>query len=401
MNNRKRWVYLGIGTLLLLCCGLIYGWSLFKTPFSEIYSEWSLADLSMTFTISMISFCLGSFVAGKLSEKFSSKTIIMISAVLILTGFFGVSRMDPENAQSSLLMLYMCYGVLGGLGSGFTYNNVISTVNKWFPDMQGFSSGIMLMGFGLGGLVFGSVAATLIKVQGIFNAFFTLGIITFFTLMVGAFLIKPPQAKASNLSQETLRGDRPLQMVKTGPFWIFAVWCIIANSAGLMIISIAAPIAMAFGAPAIVGMIVSIFNGAGRVIIGGVFDRIGRKKTMLINTSILMTAGIMLLLGAKTSSMIFILIGLLGMGMSYGGNPTITSAFINKQYGAKYFAVNFSLANFSAIPAAIIGPTLSSNLIASSNGSYSSSFIAIIVFAVLGFILWLLLNRQCRDGEKD
>ena len=67
MANNKRWLYLAVGTLLLIFCGLIYGWSLFKTPFSEVYTGWSLSQLSMTFTISMIFFCIGGFVAGKLA----------------------------------------------------------------------------------------------------------------------------------------------------------------------------------------------------------------------------------------------------------------------------------------------------------------------------------------------
>ena len=50
----KRWLYLIVGTVLLIFCGLIYGWSLFKAPFAAIYTDWSLGQLSLTFTISML-----------------------------------------------------------------------------------------------------------------------------------------------------------------------------------------------------------------------------------------------------------------------------------------------------------------------------------------------------------
>ena len=56
MSNNKRWLYLGVGTILLIFCGLIYGWSLFKEPFGQVYPDWSLSQLSMTFTISMVFF---------------------------------------------------------------------------------------------------------------------------------------------------------------------------------------------------------------------------------------------------------------------------------------------------------------------------------------------------------
>ncbi|MFQ9891985.1 MAG: MFS transporter [Emergencia sp.] len=173
-NNRKRWFYLGVGTLLLIFCGLIYGWSLFREPFGQVYTTWTLSQLSMTFTISMTFFCLGGFAAGKLSAKLPPRVIIMMSAVLLLAGFFGVSRMNPQDPSGSLPMLYLCYGVLGGTGVGFSYNSVIGTMNKWFSDKPGTASGIMLMGFGLGALILGSVATSLISSQGIFRTFLIL-----------------------------------------------------------------------------------------------------------------------------------------------------------------------------------------------------------------------------------
>ena len=274
MSNNKRWLYLGVGTILLIFCGLIYGWSLFKEPFGQVYPDWSLSQLSMTFTISMVFFCLGGFVAGKLSAKLKPKYIIMISGLLLLIGFFGVSRLNPENSASSLTMLYVCYGVLGGTGVGFSYNSVISTMNKWFPDKPGLASGIMMMGFGLGALILGSVATSLVASKGVFTTFMILGIIIFVVLVVGSLFIKNPEApKGEGGAAPALEGMTTGEMLKTSSFWIFIIWCIIANSAGLMVINSAASIAIAFGAPAIVGMVVSVFNGAGRVIIGGVFEK--------------------------------------------------------------------------------------------------------------------------------
>ena len=381
MSNNKRWLYLGVGTILLIFCGLIYGWSLFKEPFGQVYPDWSLSQLSMTFTISMVFFCLGGFVAGKLSAKLKPKYIIMISGLLLLIGFFGVSRLNPENSASSLTMLYVCYGVLGGTGVGFSYNSVISTMNKWFPDKPGLASGIMMMGFGLGALI--------------------LGIIIFVVLVVGSLFIKNPEApKGEGGAAPALEGMTTGEMLKTSSFWIFIIWCIIANSAGLMVINSAASIAIAFGAPAIVGMVVSVFNGAGRVIIGGVFDKLGRKNTMLINMVVMAVAGVSLFFGAKTSAMILILLGLLCMGISYGGNPTISSAFINREYGPKHFPVNFSLGNFSLIPAAILGPMISSKLVESAGGKYDTTFLAIIICAAGAFVLWIVLNGACGKDKK-
>jgi len=396
MENNKRWLYLGAGTLLLVFCGLIYGWSLFRAPFGEVYPEWTLSQLSMTFTISMIFFCIGSFVAGKLSAKLKPNMIIRIAAALLLIGFFGVSRMNPE--AGSLPMLYICYGVCGGSGVGLTYNCIIGTMNKWFPDKPGLASGIMMMGFGLGALILGSIATSLIASTGIFNTFMILGVMIFVVLVVGSFIIKAPEAPVGGGAQKVLYGEGPSVMLKSASFWLFMVWCVVINIGGLMVVNGAASIAVAFGAPAIVGMIVSVFNGAGRVIVGNFYDKKGGKIAMILDIALMFAGGIFLVAGAMTTGMVLVLVGLLSMGMCYGGNPTICSTFVNKYYGPKYFAVNFGIAMFNLVPAAIIGPMLSSKLVESSGGSYDSTFVAIVVCAIIATVLWLAV---CAAVKKE
>lgn len=393
INNSKRWLYLGVGTLLLIFCGLIYGWSLFKEPFSQVYPTWSLSQLSMTFTISMIFFCVGGFVAGKLSAKLSPRIIIIIAAVLMLIGFFGVSRMDPK--QGSLTVLYICYGFFGGSGVGLTYNCVIGTMNKWFPDKPGLASGIMMMGFGLGALILGSVATSLIASKGIFSTFLILGILIFVVLILGSFFIKVPETSAGNSGGggKELYGEGPSVIMKSVSFWLFFLWCIVICTGGLMTVNSAASIALAFGAPAIFGMIVSVFNGAGRVIIGAIYDKNGGKTAMVVDIAFMFIGGAALILGSKTGAMVLILIGLLSIGLSYGGNPTILSVFVNRYYGPKYFSVNFSIAMFNLVPAAIIGPMISSALVEKSGGSYDTSFVAILICAVISLLLWVVISK--------
>ena len=379
----------------MVFCGLIYGWSLFKEPFSQVYTTWTLSQLSMTFTISMTFFCIGGFISGKLSAKLKPQMIIIISAVLLLVGFFGVSRMNPQ--EGSLAMLYICYGFLGGTGVGLTYNCVIGTMNKWFPDKPGLASGIMMMGFGLGALILGSLATSLIASKGIFTTFMILGIMIFVVLVIGSFFIKvPQQPQGAKDTGKALYGEGPSVMLKSVTFWLFFLWCIVIGIGGLMVVNSAASIALAFGAPAIMGMIVSVFNGAGRVIIGNVFDKKGGRIAMVVDMVFMFAGGIALLAGAKTMGTALILIGLLAIGLCYGGNPTICSTFVNRYYGPKYFSVNFSIATFNLVPAAIIGPMLSSALVEKSGGSYDSSFVAILVCAVLSLILWMLVSRMVK-----
>lgn len=407
MSN-KRWLYLGMGTLTLLFLGLIYAWSIFRTPFGEMYPDWSISQLSLTFTISMIFFCLGGFAGGILSKRLRIGARMLISAAMLLIGFFMVSMMKADSPGSSLTMLYVFYGVFGGGGVGVAYNGVIGTINKWFPDKVGLASGIMLMGFGLGGLVLGSVVNSMIGSIGLLPAFRVLGIAICIVCVLAALIIKSPSledaaslagltVKKDSGSEEQVRNYTAVEMLKTPKFWFFTIWAILLNSAGLLVINSAANISVAFGGAAILGMIVSLFNGAGRIIAGNNFDRRGRFFSTLINNAFMLAAGILLTLGGMSGKYIFILCGLIFVGLAYGGCPTITSAYVNKAFGPANFPTNFSIANFSLIPAATIGPMISSALLESAGGSYQTNFYAIIGFSVAAAVFWLLLNSASRD----
>lgn len=414
MSN-KRWIYLGMGTLTLLFLGLIYAWSIFRTPIGELFPDWSISQLSLTFTISMIFFCLGGFAGGVLSKRMSIKTRMLISAVMLLIGFFTVSTIKTDSPGASLTMLYIFYGVFGGGGVGVAYNGVIGTLNKWFPDKVGLASGIMLMGFGLGGLVLGSVVNSMIGSMGILPVFRILGIVICIICVLAAFIIKAPGAEDSDAlaalaasasggkakadAGPEVRNYTAGEMLKTPQFWFFTIWAILLNSAGLLVINSAANISVAFGGAAILGMIVSLFNGAGRIVAGNNFDRFGRFTSTLVNNAFMLAAGILLTLGGMTGAYIFILCGLVFVGLAYGGCPTITSAYINKAFGPANFPTNFSIANFSLIPAATIGPMISSALLESAGGSYNTNFYAIIGFSAAAAVFWMLLNRASGDRK--
>ena len=408
MNTNKRWLYLGTATIIFLFLGLIYAWSIFRAPFSELFPDWSISQMSLTFTISMIFFCLGGFAGGLMSKKLSVRVRFLISAVMLFVGFFVVSMVNTQNPGASLTMLYIFYGVFGGGGVGVAYNAVIGTLNKWFPDKVGLASGIMLMGFGLGGLVLGSIVNSMIGSMGLLTVFKILGVVIAIVCVAAAFIIKAPTADDSSelaaLAAATVKtaGRAPAvpvskdytagEMLKTGRFWIFTIWAILLNSAGLLVINSAANISVAFGGTAALGMIVSLFNGAGRIIAGNNFDKFGRKMATIVNNAFMLAAGLLLAVGGMTGKYIFILLGLIFVGLAYGGCPTITSAYINKAFGPANFPTNFSIANFSLIPAATIGPMISSALLESAGGNYNTNFYAIIGFSVAALVMWVLLN---------
>ena len=167
-NINIRWLYLALGVASMLFAGIIYGWSILKAPFTSI---WDPSQLALNFTITMTFFCLGGFVGAKLSKKFGILVSIIAAGVLSCAGFMLASTLDGSN----IVMLYLSYGVLAGLGIGIAYNAVISTVNAWFPDKKGLCSGCLMMGFGASSLVIGNLASSIMDSLGWQTAYMLLG----------------------------------------------------------------------------------------------------------------------------------------------------------------------------------------------------------------------------------
>ncbi|MFP9210028.1 MFS transporter, partial [Enterococcus faecalis] len=57
--------------------------------------------------------------------------------------------------QNSIWLLYLSYGVIGGLGLGAGYVTPVSTIIKWFPDKRGLATGLAIMGFGFAAMLTG------------------------------------------------------------------------------------------------------------------------------------------------------------------------------------------------------------------------------------------------------
>lgn len=393
-TNKKRWIFLAIATVMMLFLGLIYAWSIFKAPLRELFPAWTEANLSMNFTISMIMFCIGGFLTGQLVKKMRSQVVVIIAAALMAFGFFMISTLDTANPSGSLVNLYIYYGLCSGLGVGMAYTAIIGTITKWFPEKPGLCSGIMLMGFGFGGLILGSAASAMIVDSGVAQTFVLLAIASGIVLFAGSFCIIKPKVQKRAGEETKVFSFRSVEMIKTPQFWLFFGWTIAICSAGLLVINSAATIAAAFGVVAVIGLIVSVFNGIGRVLVGNIFDRTGRTKAMFFDTLMLAFGGVLLVVGALGSIAIPVIIGLCLIGIAYGGSPALSAAVVNRSFGPKYYVANLSIQNFAIIPAALIGPRISSSLLEISGGSYLSTFLSIIGFTAIAFVLHLILKKK-------
>ncbi len=403
MKNVNRWFYAILGVVVLLMSGLVYAWSMMKEPIRES-RKWTGAELELTFTLVMAFFCIGCLIGGVFSKKIQPRIYLFLSGILFLAGF-----MIAGMTGDSPVLLYLGFGVLGGLGAGFSYNAVMSTVSQWFPDKQGMVSGILLMGFGISSFIIGKVYTAVTPSDGTDawqNTFRIMGIIIVIVMVVCGIFFKRPEPgyqpagmntgavkKVREPAMEATTG----QMVKMPSFWMYYIWAVLISAAGLVLVSQASGIAKQVGPlvpngdiATVVGLI-SIFNGIGRVIFGTMFDKKGYRLTMIVDMIIFIVAELILMLALNSGSFVCIVIGFVVGGFAYGCVTPTNSALISDFFGRKNYPLNFSLINTNLLIASFAS-TIAGKLCDSSQSYMSAIFMMIGVTAAC-FVVFFGIRR--------
>ena len=398
---KKRRIYLATGVFAMLFSGVLYAWSILKVPFAEVFS-WSAQSLALNFTLTMCFFCLGAFAGSLICKKIGPGGSLFASGVLVGLGFVITGLLN----ETMLWLLYISYAILAGSGIGISYNVVVSTVNAWFPDKKGLCSGCLMMGFGISTLLLGEVISKLFENSsvGFGKTYIILGIVIALVIIIAGLILKLPakgdelpSAKEAALSKEAFetRDFTTVEMLKNFSFIKSFVALTFIAAAGNSVISFARDLVLSVDATpslatTLVGVL-AIFNGVGRVLTGLVYDKLGRRITMISASVLTVFAASVALAAVKISSLPVMIAGLCLTGISYGSCPTITSAFTASFYGRKHFSTNYSIANFNLIFASFIANAANSLL--SSTGGYSMPFTMLLILSVVALLLNISIKR--------
>jgi len=150
---KNRWIIALSAVGIHISIGSVYAWSVFNLPLENAFG-WAKSDVAITFSLAIFFLGMSAAVMGRFVERNGPRRSGMVAAV-----FWGVGLMVASlGAKLGVIqILWLGYGVLGGIGLGIGYITPVSTLVKWFPDRRGMATGLAIMGFGFGAAIGGPV----------------------------------------------------------------------------------------------------------------------------------------------------------------------------------------------------------------------------------------------------
>ncbi|MBQ9814815.1 MAG: MFS transporter [Lachnospiraceae bacterium] len=397
----KRWVYLVVGTIAMLFAGVIYTWSVLKMPLGQEFG-WSNSQLTVNFTLTMVFFCVGGIIGSLISKKLGVTLTVIIAAILGGGGFVVTSF---ALSGTAIAALYIFYGIISGIGIGIAYNVLVSTINAWFPDKKGLCSGILMMGFGASTLIIGNVSNSLFGIIGWRTTFMILGIAIGVILIIAGLIIRAPKPEEipavpqKQAANSAARDYTVKEMVKTSVFWRVFILLVFLTAVGNVVASVAKDMTIGAGgsdslATTMVGMF-AVCNGLSRIIIGFLFDSLGRRKSMIISSILAIIASGFCILTPITQSLPICIVALCLSGATLGTCPTGTAVATRMFFGDKYFPTNLSICSCNLLVASLIATLCS--VIAEKTGGYLIPFIILMALSLIG----LVINLTIKDVKKE
>ncbi len=377
----NKWIRAAIPALLLHCSiGTVYCWSIFSQEiadyigFSKGATEWAFSFA--IFFLGMSAAFLGNIVEKDI-HKSSLIATICFAAGMAGTGFFIYYGGAHRGSVLALIGIYICYGLIMGIGLGTGYLSPVKTLMLWFKDRKGLATGLAVAGFGAAKAIASPIMQAMLDSLGnggIYKMFWILAVVYFIMMFLGHLLLKKPDDWHEPQTKEA--GQSIMSVIKSRPMANYiGIWLMfyINITCGLALISQEKMIVKCIGLASFAGIISTvsaIFNAGGRLGFSAWADTMKDRNTIykiIFVLSIAFTALVMLTGGIKNGEgstlLIILVLGLIFVvNAGYGGGFSNVPTLLSDHYG---------MGNISAIH----GITLSAWAFAGLTGNQMATWI--------------------------
>ncbi len=377
----NKWIRAAIPALLLHCSiGTVYCWSIFSQEiadyigFSKGATEWAFSFA--IFFLGMSAAFLGNVVEKDI-HKSSLIATICFAGGMAGTGFFIYYGGAHQGSMLALIGIYVCYGLIMGIGLGTGYLSPVKTLMLWFSDRKGLATGLAVAGFGAAKAIASPIMQSMLEnlgEGGIYKMFWILAGVYFVMMFVGHLLLKKPDGWHEPSGEE--KTQSAWSVIKTKPLTNYiGIWLMfyINITCDLALISQEKMIVKCIGLASAVGIISTvsaIFNAGGRLGLSAWADTMKDRNTIykiIFVLSIVFTAIVILTKGiangeGNTLLVVLVLALIFVVNAGYGGGFSNVPTLLSDHYG---------MSNISAIH----GITLSAWAFAGLTGNQMANWI--------------------------
>ena len=408
MNN--KWIRAAIPALLIhISIGSVYCWSTFKATIAE---RIGMSSFSVGWAFSLAIFFLGmsAAFAGKLVEKNIHRSSF-VSCICFTSGMIGTGlSIQLLKGVPALIMIFICYGFIMGIGLGIGYLTPVKTLMLWFKDNKGLATGISIMGFGLAKAIATPIMEAIQGGLGISAMFYILGGVYFAMMFLGHLLLKKPDG----WKEEEVQSFSLKEMFKNKVF--IGIWLMFFLNihCGLMLISYEKQILQTvFTGLAVLGAIVAVipsissaFNALGRIGYSSLSDKLKQRNIIykIIFISCIVACTVSLLAGNTVISVIMIIL-LFVVNAGYGGGFSTLPALLSERFGMKKISKIHGLALSAWAIAGLTGNNMS-ELILGSTGQTIAGYKWIILtimmlYAAALAICWIMVGKKKNKQSEE
>ena len=399
INN--KWMRSAVPALLIHCSiGTVYCWSTFKEAIAE---KIGMSTFAVGWAFSLAIFFLGmsAAFAGKMVEKNVHKSSL-IACICFTAGMIGTGLfIQFATGIAALLGIFLCYGVIMGIGLGIGYLTPVKTLMLWFSEQKGLATGISIMGFGLAKAIATPIMELLQARFGIAEMFYILGAIYFVMMFIGHLLLKKPDGWVE--PDDAAAGFKPMAMFKDKTFLGIWIMFFINIHCGLALITYEKQIlgvafegmAVAAAMIAVIPSVTAAFNALGRIGYSTVSDKLKDRNTIykIIFISSIAVTALALIPFAITNghnSAIFgaiVILLLVVVNAGYGGGFSTLPALLSSRFGMDKISKIHGLALSAWAVAGITGNNMSEIILSATNRTYDYILIATLILYAAAMVV--------------
>jgi len=368
------WVVVSAG-IVITCVGFgaMFSLGIFLQPMA-VAMGWSRTGISTAALLNFLCMGIGSFFWGALSDRFGTRTVVLMGGALLGLGTVMASR------ATTLGQFQLFFGVVVGFAAGALYAPITATTTRWFVQHRSLAVALVSAGLGLGSTTTGPLARWIITNHDWRTAMLVLGDIAWLVIIPAAFLLRePPTATSADESKVMVNAAggelTAAQALRTPQFAAIALTyfgCCAAHSGPIFhMVSNAIDHGVPGMAAATVLSVAGLASLSGKIGCGLFADRVGAKRVLIGGLALQAVAITLYLLTRDLSH--FYGVALL-FGFAYGGVMPLYAIVAREYFGPRIMGTVFGAMGMASTLGMALGP-VTGGWVYDAFGSYAWLFI--------------------------